>query len=89
MRFIKLSNASRRPVLVNPKLITSVFVKDTGGDNIMLAVWFTGNEQASLFQPVDDSGQVLTEAAIEADIDRWGHEVLLERFESYVHSRSS
>lgn len=89
MRFLNLSNGSGRPVLVNPRHIVSVLVKDSGDENILLTVWLTGNEHASHFQPVDEAGQVLEKVAIEADIARWGHEVLLERFESYVHSRCS
>ncbi|MGO3070562.1 MAG: hypothetical protein ACTIID_03310 [Brevibacterium linens] len=88
MRFLKMTTQSDKPVLLNPDHIRTVAVKDSGDENVLLGVWCTGSENMSYYKPVDEVGQVLSKAAIEVDITKWGHEVLLERFESYVRSRT-
>lgn len=88
MRFLKMTTNSDKPVLLNPGHIRTVAVKDSGDENVLLGVWCTGSENMSYYKPVDEVGQVLSKAAIEVDITKWGHEVLLERFESYVRSRT-
>lgn len=87
MRFLKMTTIAEKPVLINPDHIVSVGITDHGDNGFSLAVGLTGRDTHCW--PVDEGGQLLTKDAVAKDIaSYWGKAVLLDRFESYIDSRS-
>lgn len=89
MRFLKMTTINEKPVLINPDHIVSVGITDLGDNGFSLTVGLTGRDTPTQCWPVDEGGELLTKAAVAKDIaSYWGKAVLLDRFESYIDSRS-